>query len=149
MIIKPNYFLTVLRIILLILVVTVIGAYSEYVASGTWWDIEYWVSLIIPFSLCPTLVILIFTPKLIITEENKIVIDMFFRKRKCIEFTEIKSYGYFEGQVFLIQPENDRTVQILYWAFNKILWNKFIKLLELNCKGKETKYWFGTKAFGK
>ena len=140
----PNYILGISKTILLMILVTGVAAYMNYLIKGEWWLLDYWVSLLIPLILLPITVCLLFVPQYIVVEKEGFIIKQFFRMPRYVSFQDVRAFRSTKG-VFLIQPTAGSTLQIFAGFFSRKTWKLFVDLIENRCPGKKALFWFGTR----
>jgi hypothetical protein len=141
----PNYVLGISKIILLLILVISLGAYTDYLIKGQWWPSDLWFGLFASIIIIPLVVCLMFVPRYIEADENGFKIKFCFRTSRYILFQDIYAFGRGES-VFLIQPNNGSTLQIYTGCFPRKIRKSFISLIKEKCPGKKAWFWIGVWA---
>lgn len=144
----PSFFRAFFRVLAQLIGVMAFAAVIDHYQSGKWWGLDYLGSLLIPLTIFPVIVFVMFTPRRIEWSETEFRIQPRFGVKKSILWAQLYAYGN-GNNVFMLQFEGLSTFQIFGGAFEPGQWKAFRIFLKNKYPDRKAGFWFGPKAIRK
>ena len=111
-----------------------------------WWTRDYIVSLLIPFTIMPLAVCIMFVPRRLEFSETHFTIQLPFRRLYTIAWVDLEHYGSGEN-VFMMQFSDVGTFQIFAQAFRRSEWRMLKNFLSATFPERKASGYFGDRMF--
>jgi hypothetical protein len=134
----------------LVLTVIVLLTGATYFWQGYhenhWWTRDYFVSLLVPFTIMPLAVCVMFVPRRLEFSDTHFTIQLPFRQLYTMEWENLESYGS-GPNVFMIQFSGVGTFQIFAQAFRRREWRTLKDFLCTKFPDRKASGYFGDRMF--
>src|SRR2546425_1209729 len=105
-------------VVAMLLAVTAIAYFWQGYHGHHWWTRDYILSLLIPFTIAPIAVCLMFVPSRLEFSDTAFVIQLPFRRLYTLSWDDLRYYGRGKN-VFMIQFSGVGTFQIFAQALRR------------------------------
>ena len=111
-----------------------------------WWRRDYIISLLIPFTIMPLAVCVMFVPRRLEFSDTHLRVQLPFRRLHTIAWADLEHYGSGEN-VFMIQFSGVGTFQIFAQAFRRSEWRLLKNFLSTKFPERKASGYFGNRMF--
>lgn len=124
----PSIRRVVTRVTGLMLVATSLGYLQQGYFEHKWWTLRYVSTLVIPFSIMPFGVWLLFVPGYLRFNSSALIIKPRFRAIRKLLWSDLSQWGTANG-VFLLNFQGSPAIQIFSAAYPPEQWSKLTQFL--------------------
>jgi hypothetical protein len=128
------------RILLWVIVAIALAAVLDHHAKGEWWDQSYWLSMLIPVTVMPLSIWVLFVPREIEWSHDGCVIRTRVRGPLAFAWEQLIGFGKGRG-CFLIQFAGAPRFAIYSGAYDQSQWQEFKRFLQRYYPEKEAGLW--------
>ena len=111
-----------------------------------WWSRGYMLSLLIPLSIAPLVVCMIWVPTRFEYSEKELRVQLPFRALETVNWDELEYYGWLEG-VYGLQFRDGGTLAFLPSAFPRREWRALKAFLRATFPDREASGFVGSRFF--
>jgi hypothetical protein len=111
-----------------------------------WWARDYLISLLIPFTIAPFAVCIMFVPRRLEFSDTHFTIQLPFRRLYTMEWEDLDYYGS-GPNVFMMQFSGVGTFQIFAQAFRRSEWRTLKTFLSTKFPDRKASGYFGDRMF--
>jgi hypothetical protein len=133
-----------------VLALMILGTAVAYLWQGyrehSWWSHNYFVSLVIPFTIVPVIVCVAWVPSQFEFNDTHLTIRFPFRPLRIVPWDDLQYYGWLEG-VYGLQFRNAGTFSLLPQALPKREWRMFKRFLYTTFPDRKASGFIGARFY--
>jgi hypothetical protein len=142
----PSFARAAAWVIALLIPITAGAYFWEGYHEHHWWKRDYFISLLIAFTIAPFAVCIMFVPTRIEFSDTRFTIQLPFRRVYALDWAALEYYGDGEN-VFMMQFAGVATFQIFAQAFRRSEWRMLKNFLSTTFPERKASGSFGDRMF--
>ena len=142
----PSFVRASASVLALIFALTVATYFWQGYYEHHWWTRDYIISLLIPFTIAPLAVCVMFVPRRLEFSDRRFMVQLPFRRLHTIEWDDLEYYGS-GSNVFMMQFSGVGTFQIFTHAFPGSEWRMLKNFLSTTFPERKGSGHFGDRMF--